>query len=90
MDSIEITSSGHTSPPSSPSGLPSSSAALHRIALTQLRIKGSAGHAYIQQRCSEGKTQREAMRALKRLLARKVFRTMNSDLKTGTTRLVLT
>lgn len=65
-------------------------ATLHRIALTQLRIKGSAGHNYIQQRCSEGKTQREAMRALKRLLARKVFRTMNSDLKTGVTTLNLT
>jgi transposase len=47
--------------------------ALHRIALTQSRLHAPAKQ-YLVRRQSEGKTKREALRALKRYLARRVFR----------------
>ncbi|GAA3185919.1 IS110 family transposase [Blastococcus jejuensis] len=47
-------------------------AALHRIAVTQIRLDG-LGRAYYQRRRSEGDTTMEALRALKRRLARIVF-----------------
>jgi transposase len=46
--------------------------ALHTIAKTQVRTHEPA-RAYLARRMSEGKTRREAMRALKRHLARHVF-----------------
>jgi transposase len=48
-------------------------AALHRIAVTQIRITGSLGQAYYQRRRGQGDTTMEALRALKRRLARVVF-----------------
>jgi hypothetical protein len=48
-------------------------AMLHRIALTQARCSPEA-RAYLARRVAEGKTKREAMRALKRHLARVVWR----------------
>jgi transposase len=47
-------------------------AALHRIAVTQIRLHGP-GHAYYQRRRASGDTTMEALRALKRRLARIVF-----------------
>lgn len=47
-------------------------ALLHRIALVQLRCSTKA-QAYMAKRRGEGKTQREALRCLKRFLARRVF-----------------
>ncbi|MFC3499739.1 IS110 family transposase [Micromonospora krabiensis] len=47
-------------------------AALHRIAVTQIRLDG-LGRAYYQQRRENGDTTMEALRALKRRLARIVF-----------------
>ncbi len=47
-------------------------AALHRIAVTQIRLDG-LGRAYYQRRRGEGDTTMEALRALKRRLARIVF-----------------
>jgi transposase len=47
-------------------------AALHRIAVTQIRLDG-LGHAYYQRRRANGDTTMEALRALKRRLARVVF-----------------
>jgi transposase len=47
-------------------------AALHRIAVTQIRLDG-LGRVYYQRRRSQGDTTREALRALKRRLARTVF-----------------
>jgi transposase len=48
-------------------------AILHRIALTQARCSPAA-RAYLERRISEGKTRREAIRALKRFLARALWR----------------
>jgi transposase len=47
-------------------------AALHRIALTQTRLPG-VGRTYYQRRITSGDTTMEALRALKRRLARVVF-----------------
>lgn len=47
-------------------------AVLHRIARTQVR-RGE-GKAYLDRRKAEGKTDREALRALKRFIARRVWR----------------
>ncbi|WP_328303693.1 IS110 family transposase [Actinomycetospora sp. NBC_00405] len=47
--------------------------ALHRIAVTQTRLPNSLGQAYYQRRRARGDTTMEALRALKRRLARVVF-----------------
>jgi len=50
--------------------------ALHRIAVTQTRLDG-LGRAYYQRRRASGNTSMEALRALKRRLARTVFHLLN-------------
>jgi transposase len=50
---------------------------LHVIAVTQIRMHPPA-MAYYQRRQSEGKTNREALRALKRYIARTVFNTLKN------------
>jgi transposase len=52
-------------------------AAMHRIAVTQLRIHEPA-QRYVARKRSEGKTKTEAIRALKRHITRTVFNTMTS------------
>ena len=52
-------------------------AALHRIALTQTRLDGP-GRTYYQQRRQQGDTTMDALRALKRKIARRVFTTLNT------------
>ena len=49
--------------------------ALHRIAITQGRVHGPA-RAYLERKQSEGKSRREAIRCLKRQLARTVYTTL--------------
>jgi len=49
--------------------------ALHRIALTQARMHPPA-RAYLERKQAEGKSRREALRCLKRHLARVVFNTL--------------
>jgi transposase len=53
-------------------------AAFHRIAVTQLRVHQPA-QIYIARRISEGKTNREALRCLKRHLVRTIYNTMTSN-----------
>jgi transposase len=53
-------------------------AALHRIAITQARYHPDA-RAYLERKRSEGKSRREALRCLKRLLARVVFNTLRAS-----------
>ncbi len=64
--------------------------ALHLIALTQTRMRGSGGRTYVERRATEGKTPREAMRALKRHLARVVFKSLYHDVTSGRLSLALT
>jgi len=48
-------------------------AALHRIAIVQARVSPEA-QAFLERKQAEGKTSREAQRALKRHLANVVYR----------------
>ena len=52
--------------------------ALHRIAVTQARMHPPA-RAYLERKQSEGKSRREAIRCLKRQLARVVFNTLRAS-----------
>src|SRR5512133_3026880 len=52
--------------------------ALHRIAITQARVHPPA-RAYLERKQSEGKSRREALRCLKRQLARTVHTTLKSE-----------
>jgi transposase len=52
--------------------------ALHRIAITQGRVHPPA-RAYLERKQSEGKSRREAVRCLKRQLARTVFNTLKNE-----------
>jgi transposase len=53
-------------------------AALYRIAITQARYHPDA-RAYLERKKAEGKSRREAIRCLKRLLVRLVFNTLNAS-----------
>ncbi|CAM3827409.1 IS110 family transposase [Occultella aeris] len=53
--------------------------ALHRIAVTQTRLHGSLGWAYYEKKKTEGMSKREALRCLKRRLARVVYNQLNTD-----------
>jgi transposase len=52
--------------------------ALHRIAITQGRVHRPA-QAYLERKQSEGKSRREAIRCLKRQLARTVYTTLKTE-----------
>jgi transposase len=53
-------------------------AALHRIAITQTRLPG-LGQAYYRKRMMSGDSTTEALRCLKRRLARVVFHHLHTD-----------
>lgn len=55
--------------------------ALHVIAITQIAMKSSPGRVFYDRKRAEGKTKKEALRALKRRLAAVVYRTMVADAK---------
>jgi transposase len=55
-------------------------AALHRIAITQIRLEG-LGQTYYRHRLAEGDSRTEALRCLKRRLARVVFHHLHTDHK---------
>ena len=52
--------------------------ALYRIAITQSRVHPPA-RAYLERKQAEGKSRREAIRCLKRTLARVVFKTLKNE-----------
>lgn len=53
-------------------------AALHRIAITQIRME-CPGRDYYRRRIAEGKTKAEAIRCLKRRISNAVYRALQSD-----------
>lgn len=57
-------------------------AALHRIAVTQIRLHGT-GRSYYEKRLAAGDSTTEALRCLKRRLARVVFNTLKTDQQTN-------
>ena len=54
-------------------------AALHRIAVTQIRLENCPGRKYHRRRLDEGDTRGQALRALKRRLCRVVFQALKAD-----------
>jgi transposase len=63
-------------------------AALHRIAITQIRLAGS-GKAYLDHRQASGDTRTEAIRALRRRISDEVFRRLRADEAAGSTGLAV-
>jgi transposase len=61
-----------------PGGNRQLNAAIHYIAITQLRIHPPA-KAYIQNKLAQGKTKREAIRCLKRQLIRTIYNTIRAQ-----------
>ncbi|MFD6057798.1 transposase [Rhodococcus wratislaviensis] len=53
--------------------------AIHIVAVTQAGTPSSDGYAYHQRKMAEGKTSREAMRCLKRQVAKRLWRTICAD-----------
>jgi transposase len=53
-------------------------AALHRVAVTQIRLHG-LGQAYYRKRLDQGDSKVEALRCLKRRLARVIFNSLHAD-----------
>jgi transposase len=56
-------------------------AALHRIAVTQIRMDGCLGKVCYEKKKAESMSKTEALRCLKRRLARTVFNHLNTDHK---------
>jgi transposase len=59
--------------------------ALHRIAITQLRLEGP-GRAYLHRRIAAGDTKTEAIRALRRRISDEVYRRLQADQRPPDTR----
>lgn len=59
--------------------------ALHIVALTQVRMRGSLGRDYYDTKIAAGKTHNEAMRCLERRLADHLWRLMIADERRSTT-----
>jgi transposase len=57
-------------------------AAIHVIALTQIRMTGSQGHAYYEKLRAAGKTKAAARRCVKRRISRHVFHRLQQDHQT--------
>ena len=53
--------------------------AAHMTAVTQVRYKHSEGRAYYDKKLAEGKTAREALRALKRQVSDAFYRHLKAD-----------
>lgn len=53
--------------------------ALHMAAVTQIRHRHSDGRAFYDRKCAEGKTNKEALRALKRRISDAVYRQLLID-----------
>jgi transposase len=52
---------------------------IHMAAVTQIRYRHSDGHAYYDRKLAEGKTPKEALRALKRRISDAIFASMQAD-----------
>jgi transposase len=53
--------------------------AIHMIAITQIRYRHSPGRAYYDKKLAEGKTSKEALRALKRQISDAIFACLQAD-----------
>jgi len=55
--------------------------AIHMVAVTQIRYRHSPGRAYYDKKLAEGKTGKEALRALKRQISDAIFACLQADAK---------
>jgi transposase len=53
--------------------------AVHMAAVTQIRYRHSKGRAYYEKKMAEGKTSKEALRALKRQVSDALYQRMRAD-----------
>ena len=83
---IEFSSGGRTVHRLSRRGNRRLNHALHMAAITQIRHRHSPGRGYYDRKLAEGKTPREAIRALKRQLSNVVCRHLVADARRATDR----
>ena len=76
---VEFSSGGRTVHRVSTRGNRQLNHALHMAAICQLRQPHSDGRAYVDRKVAEGKTKREAIRALKRQISNAVYRQLVAD-----------
>lgn len=79
---IELSSGGRTVHRLSLRGNRQLNHALHMAAVTQIRHPHSDGHAFFQRKLADGKTKKEALRALKRRISDAVYRQLLLDAAT--------
>jgi len=60
--------------------------AIHMAAVTQIRQRHSAGRAYYDKKLAEGKTRKEALRALKRRISDAIFACLQADARRAAAR----
>jgi len=80
---VEFSSGGRTVHRLSQRGNRQLNHALHMVAVCQLRQPHSEGRAYFDRRVAEGKTKKEALRALKRQVSNAVYRQLVADAARG-------
>jgi transposase len=76
---VEFSSSGRVVHRLSRRGNRTLNHAIHMIAVTQIRHRDSEGRRYYDHKLAEGRTRREAMRALKRHISDRVYRHLRVD-----------
>ena len=76
---VEFSSSGRTVHRLSRRGNRTLNHALHMIAVTQIRFAHSEGRVYYDRKIADGKTTREARRALKRQISDRVYRQLRLE-----------
>jgi transposase len=81
---IEVSSGGRITHRLSRRGNRQLNHALHIAAITQIRFTHSPGRAFFERKVAEGKTNKEAVRALKRRIADAVYRQLLIDTQTLT------
>jgi len=81
---IEASSGRTTRHRLNPNGNRQANRALHMIVVVRLRYCART-KAYLARRLQDGKTKREAMRCLKRYVAREIYGTLCTDLRSRTT-----
>jgi transposase len=76
---VEFSSAGRTVHRVSQRGNRQLNHALHMAAICQIRQTHSEGRGYFERRVAEGKTKKEAIRALKRQISNRVYRHLVAD-----------
>jgi Transposase IS116/IS110/IS902 family len=84
---IEVSSGGRTIWRLSRRGNRRLNHAIHMAAVTQIRYRHSQGHAYYQKKLAEGKTGKEALRALKRQISDAIYACLQADAQRATARM---